>query len=78
MRPSYEELRDTLMELYLKHGERGFCHTSMSADIWIGLRTKKLLSWVVEEPTNSAEIPVLLCLTPKALELIRGETANGL
>jgi hypothetical protein len=72
MRPSYEELRDTLMELYLKHGERGFCHTSMSADIWIGLRTKKLLIWA------SDGIHVLLCLTPKALELIRGETASGL
>ena len=72
-----KEIRDTLMELYLKHGKRGFCHTSMSADIWIELRTKKLLSWAVE-PTNSDGIHVLLCLTPKALELIRGETANGL
>ena len=62
--------KDLITELYIKHGGREFVFTCFFVDIL----EDRYIDWVDESDYFGS----LVKLTPKALELIRGETASGL
>ena len=72
MQNSKEELKELVMELYLKYGGRPFSCGDL--DDWSDLCHKGCIKWTWDLCTTPAQDLTLVSLTPKALELIRGET----
>lgn len=75
-----EELKDLVMEWYLRYGEREVRGGNLS-DIPLFYHNGKSVlcrSGLIEDRRRKSLGEFVFHLTPKALELIRGETANGL
>ena len=80
MQNSKEELKDLAMEWYLRYGEREVRGDRLS-DIplyWYNGNSVLEDSRLIEDKRRNYTGEFVFHLTPKALELIRGETANGL
>ena len=80
MQNSKEELKELVMEWYLRYGERDVRGGNLSDIPLYYHRGKDLLSanGLIEDRRRMSLGEFVFHLTPKALELIRGETANGL
>lgn len=77
---SEEELRDLCMEWYLLHGERevrGFLLQEIPLYWHRGEAPLEEYELITDKRRGLAG-EFVFCLTPKALELIRGEPSNGL